>query len=189
MTVGWPIAAALSGRLYLRIGFRDTALIGSVIVVLGAVLVAMLSATSSVLAVAAACFVIGAGFGLASAPTIVAVQSVVDWQRRGVVTGTNLFCRNLGSAVGVAVFGAIANASLADRFADPPADVAGRLPESSGAEQLLLGGHASGAVKSFVQSALFDASHDVFVGVVVTAVALFAVLWLMPRRTEMLDVS
>ena len=33
MTVGWPIAAALSGRLYLRIGFRDTALIGSVIVV------------------------------------------------------------------------------------------------------------------------------------------------------------
>jgi EmrB/QacA subfamily drug resistance transporter len=189
MTVGWPIAAALSGRLYLRIGFRDTALIGSVIVVLGAVLVAMLSATSSVLAVAAACFVIGAGFGLASAPTIVAVQSVVDWQRRGVVTGTNLFCRNLGSAVGVAVFGAIANASLADRFADPPDDVAGRLPESSGAEQLLLGGHAAGAVKSFVQSALFDASHDVFVGVVVTAVALFAVLWLMPRRTEMLDVS
>jgi hypothetical protein len=142
-----------------------------------------------VLAVAAACFVIGAGFGLASAPTIVAVQSVVDWQRRGVVTGTNLFCRNLGSAVGVAVFGAIANASLADHFADPPADVAGRLPESSGAEQLLLGGHAAGAVKSFVQSALFDASHDVFVGVVVTAVALFAVLWLMPRRTEMLDVS
>ena len=40
-----------------------------------------------------------------------------------------------------------------------------------------------------MQSALFDASHDVFVGVVVTAVALFAVLWLMPRRTEMLDVS
>jgi EmrB/QacA subfamily drug resistance transporter len=189
MTVGWPIAAALSGRLYLRIGFRDTALIGSVIVVLGAVLVAMLSATSSVLAVAVACFVIGAGFGLASAPTIVAVQSVVDWQRRGVVTGTNLFCRNLGSAVGVAVFGAIANASLANRFDHPPADVAGRLPESSGAEQLLLGGDASGAVKSFVQSALFDASHDVFVGVVVTAVALFAALWLMPRRTEMLDVS
>jgi EmrB/QacA subfamily drug resistance transporter len=188
MTVGWPIAAALSGRLYLRIGFRDTALIGSVIVVLGAVLVAMLSATSSVPAVAFACFVIGVGFGLASAPTIVAVQSVVDWQRRGVVTGTNLFCRNLGSAVGVAVFGAIANATLADRFADPPADVAGRLPESSGAEQLLLGGDASGAVKSFVQSALFDASHHVFVGVVVTAVALVAVLWLMPRRTEMLDV-
>ena len=29
LTVGWPLAATLSGRLYLRIGFRDTALIGS----------------------------------------------------------------------------------------------------------------------------------------------------------------
>ena len=29
MTLGWPIAAALSGRVYLRIGFRDTALIGA----------------------------------------------------------------------------------------------------------------------------------------------------------------
>ena len=153
MVVGWPISAALSGRVYLRIGFRDTALIGSVIVVLGAVLVALLTASSPVLAVAGATFVIGIGFGLAAAPTIVAVQSVVDWQRRGVVTGTNLFCRNLGSAVGVAVFGAIANHTIGDRAA-----------------------HS--------RSALFDASHNVFLGVVASAVVLVGVLWLMPRKTE-----
>ena len=29
MTLGWPLAAALAGRVYLRIGFRDTALIGA----------------------------------------------------------------------------------------------------------------------------------------------------------------
>jgi EmrB/QacA subfamily drug resistance transporter len=158
MTVGWPIAAALSGRIYLRIGFRDTALIGSLIVVLGAVLVALLSAHSPVLSVAGATFVIGVGFGLGSAPTIVAVQSVVDWQRRGVVTGTNLFCRNLGSAVGVAVFGAIANHTLADH-----------------------GAHS--------RSALFAASHAVFLGVVVSAVVLVGVLWLMPRKTEPLEIG
>ena len=190
MTVGWPIAAALSGRLYLRIGFRDTALIGAAIVVLGAVLVVLLTESSPVLAVAGATFVIGVGFGLSSAPTIVAVQSVVDWRRRGVVTGTNLFCRNLGSAVGVAVFGAIVNATLADRFAHPPGSVAGRLPERSEAERLVLDGDAKpGPVTEFLRSALFDASHHVFVGVVATALVLFAVLWLMPRRTEMLDVS
>ena len=110
--------------------------------VLGAVLVALLTETSPVLAVAGATFVIGVGFGLSSAPTIVAVQSVVDWQRRGVVTGTNLFCRNLGSAVGVAVFGAIVNATLADQFAHPPGSVAGRLPERSEAERLVLDGDA-----------------------------------------------
>jgi EmrB/QacA subfamily drug resistance transporter len=190
MTVGWPIAAALSGRLYLRIGFRDTALIGSLIVVLGAILVALLSGSSSVLAVAGATFVIGLGFGLCSAPTVVAVQSVVDWQRRGVVTGTNLFCRNLGSAVGVAVFGAIANHTLNDRMARPPADVAGQLPAAADAERQVLDGHSlSGPVEAFVRSALFDASHAVFLGVLAWAVVLVGVLWLMPRTTEPIEVG
>lgn len=188
MTVGWPIAASLSGRLYLRIGFRDTALIGSVVVVAGAVLVALLSRTSPVLAVAVASFVVGVGLGLCSAPTMVAVQSVVDWQRRGVVTATNMFSRNLGSAVGVAVFGAIANATLADRLADPPASVAGRLPDQADAERLLLSGDAGGgAVTDYLRGALYDASHNVFLGVVVAAVVGVLVLWLMPRRTAPLD--
>ncbi len=188
MTLGWPIAAALSGRVYLRIGFRDTALIGGVVVVAGTVLVALLTAGSSVLAVAGATFVVGIGLGLMSAPTVVAVQSVVDWQRRGVVTATNMFCRNLGSAVGVAVFGAVANATLAHRFAHPPAALAGRLPSGANAERLVLGNTSSASappeVMAFVRSSLFDASHHVFLGVVAAAVVGVAVLWLMPRRTQ-----
>jgi hypothetical protein len=42
----------------------------------------------------------------------VAAQSSVPWRERGVVTGTNLFARNVGSAVGIAVLGAVANAIL-----------------------------------------------------------------------------
>jgi len=190
MTLGWPIAAALSGRVYLRIGFRDTALIGSVVVVAGAVLVALLGQSSPVLAVAVATFVVGVGLGLSSAPTMVAVQSVVDWERRGVVTATNMFCRNLGSALGVAVFGAIANATLAHRFADPPADVSGQLSAGADTEALVLGdGAGGGAVAGFVRTALYDASHNVFVGVVVAAVVGVLVLWLMPRRTQPLDIG
>ena len=121
-------------------------------------------------------------------PVIVAVQSVVDWQRRGVVTATNLFCRNLGSAVGVAVFGAVANATLNHRFAHPPAEVAKSLPDTADAENLVLGGHAkAGAATDFIRSALFDAAHNVFLGVVAAAVVLFLVLWLMPRRTHPID--
>jgi predicted MFS family arabinose efflux permease len=188
MTLGWPISAALSGRVYLRIGFRNTALIGSVIVVAGTVLVAMLASTSAVVAVGLATFVVGVGLGLCSAPTVVAVQSVVDWQRRGVVTATNLFCRNLGSALGVAVFGAIANATLSHRFAQPPADLAGRLPDSADAERLVLGGHSGGgAVAEFVRSALYAAAHNVFLGVMAAAVVGSLVLWLMPRRTQPID--
>jgi EmrB/QacA subfamily drug resistance transporter len=185
LTIGWPIAATLSGRIYLKIGFRDTALIGGAVVVAGAIVGAFLGAQSAVWTVAAACFVVGAGLGLSSSPTLVAVQSVVGWERRGVVTGTNMFCRSLGSAVGVAIFGAIANATLADRFAHPPASVAGNLPGSVDATSLVLGGQGgNGPVATFVRSALFDAAHHVFVALVVVAVLGLAALLLMPRRTQ-----
>ena len=63
----------------------------------------------NVAVVATVCFVIGGGMGLLALPTLIAAQSSVDWNQRGVVTGNNMFARSLGSAVGVAIFGAIAN--------------------------------------------------------------------------------
>ncbi len=42
LSVGWPLAASQSGRLYLRVGFRSTALIGSVFVVVGNALLLLL---------------------------------------------------------------------------------------------------------------------------------------------------
>jgi EmrB/QacA subfamily drug resistance transporter len=188
LTIGWPIAASLSGRVYLRIGFRDTALIGSGIIIIGAVLTAMLTAQALVWQAAAAAFILGVGLGLASSPTVVAVQSTVGWDRRGVVTATNMFSRSLGSAVGAAVFGAIANATLADRFAHPPAEVAGKLPASGDATSLVLGGQAAApsATTTFVRGALFDATHNVFLALVAVAAVAVVALILMPRRTEQL---
>ncbi|MEA5363044.1 MDR family MFS transporter [Amycolatopsis sp., V23-08] len=187
LTVGWPLSASLAGKIYLKIGFRDTALIGSVFVIAGGVLVAMLSAESSIWAAAFAAFVLGLGLGLSSSPTLVAVQSVVGWDRRGVVTGTNLFSRSLGSAVGAAVFGAIANATLASRFANPPAEVAGKLPPSVDATSLALSGHADDPVSRFVRGALADATHHVFLGLLVVAAFSVVALLLMPRKTEQLE--
>ena len=91
LTVGWPLAATFSGRIYIRIGFRDTALIGAAFVLLGAVLCTLLGPTTPVWQVGGACFVVGVGLGFLSSPVVVAVQSVVGWDRRGVVTGTNMF--------------------------------------------------------------------------------------------------
>jgi MFS family permease len=188
MTLGWPIAASLSGRLYLRVGFRDTALFGSVFLLAGGGLVALLTSTSSVWSVAAACFVVGLGLGLVSAPTMVAVQSAVGWADRGVATAANMFFRNVGSAVGVAVFGAIANATLAARFADPSDAVAGRRPATGDAERLLVAGHrATGEVAAFLRDALFDASRNVFLGVAAASVLVVAALLVMPRRPEAAD--
>ncbi len=122
MTIGWPIAATLAPRVYLRIGYRPTGLAGSVITVAGCLLFALfVGEGSGIWRVGAAGFVLGVGLGLISVSTVVAVQSTVGWARRGVVTGTNMFIRTLGSAVGVAVFGSIANGRLAHRRHTAPA--------------------------------------------------------------------
>ncbi|PSL37201.1 EmrB/QacA subfamily drug resistance transporter [Labedella gwakjiensis] len=113
LTLGWPIAASQSGKIYLRIGFRPTALIGLGIAVVGALMLWSTAGTPNAWLAAAACFVVGLGLGLVATPTLIAAQSSVDWEERGVVTGTNLFMRSIGSAVGVAIFGAIANSIIA----------------------------------------------------------------------------
>jgi EmrB/QacA subfamily drug resistance transporter len=186
LTVGWPLAGAFAGRVYMRIGFRDTALIGSGIVVVGSVLCALLPEDVSVWLTAAVCFVIGLGFGLTASPTLVAAQSVVGWERRGVVTGTNMFFRSMGSAVGVAVLGAIANGTLANRFAHPPAAVRGADFSGVDATSLVLGGQAppSGpGVDAFIRDALYAASHHVFVSLIVVAVLGGLAVAVMPRKT------
>jgi MFS family permease len=154
LTLGWPISASQSGRVYLRIGIRSTALIGAVVVVLGSALLLLLDESSTVLQVGATSFVIGLGMGFTAAPTLIAAQSAVQWQQRGVVTGSNMFFRSAGSAVGVAAFGAIVNANL--------------------------GGSGAGSDR-VTPEALTSAVHHVFVGTAVLAVVLLAAVLVMPR--------
>ena len=159
MTIGWPIAAATSGRFYLSIGFRRTVLMGAVVVLAGAALLLPVGADSALWQLALPCFVMGVGFGYVASPGVVVAQSSVGWEHRGVATGTNMFARSVGSAVGVAVFGAIVNA---------------RVTHSAPAGSALDLEHLSAGV-------LAPAIHTVFVCSVVVAVALLLSGSLMPR--------
>ncbi|MFI7699561.1 MDR family MFS transporter [Nonomuraea sp. NPDC049480] len=183
MSIGWPLSSSLSGHLYLRIGFRGTTLIGSVLVFGGALMAALLGQDTGVWAMGAASLTAGVGLGLVATCALVSVQSAVGWADRGVVTASNMFCRSLGSAVGIAVFGAVANATLMDRLSRMPPGL--NLPStlSAAGDTLLsrpeLRGSAAGA---FVEKALYAAVHDVFVGLVIASAIGLAVALLIPRR-------
>ena len=181
LTMGWPIAAGFSGRVYMRIGFRDTALIGVTFAITGSVLTALLAEHAPVWQVALTMFLTGLGMGLCNSPVIVAIQSVVGWDRRGVVTGTNMFCRSMGSALGAAIFGAIANATLVNRFAHPPAGVTGPLPHTIDGTTHALA--RPGPVADFARASLYDASHNVFIALAITSVGIALALAVLPRRT------
>ena len=113
LTLGWPLAASQAGRMYMRFGYRTTVLVGGLIALVGAVALAVAGPWPSTITVAIISFVIGFGLGWTAAPSLIAAQASVGWDERGVVTGVNVFARSAGSAVGVAVFGAIANQVIA----------------------------------------------------------------------------
>jgi MFS family permease len=182
MTVGWPLAATFAGRAYLRIGFRDTALAGGVVLIAAFAAGTALSASSTLCAVAAVCFLAGVGLGLVASPTVVAVQSSVGWAERGLVTGTAMFSRSLGSAVGVGVFGAIVSAVTTDRLAHAPERLRNRLPGGADAARLALRPDSAPDVVGYVRAALAGATHDVFVVLAAVAVGTVAALLLVPRH-------
>ena len=159
LTLGWPIAASVAGRVYLRIGFRLTALAGGLVVLVSTAALGLLSPQSSIWQVGLTCFVIGLGMGWVASPTLVAAQASVDWQVRGVVTGTNMFARSMGSALGIAVFGAIANAGL----------------------NVGVGGHGSSTASGVPASLLDPALHHVFLTAAVAAAGLALAVAAMPR--------
>ena len=131
------------------------------VILIGCALLALLSARSTVWQVAATCFVLGLGFGLVISPTLISAQSAVDWERRGVVTGTNVFARSMGSALGIAVFGAIANSSLSQSVGDQISSTASAIPAS----------------------VLEPALHKVFLAAGVVAVLVAAAVLIMPNRS------
>ncbi|BDZ44911.1 MDR family MFS transporter [Naasia aerilata] len=122
LTLGWPVSASFGGSLYLRWGFRVTALIGSGLILAGTALTLLLGVDSQLWEVAVFCAIIGFGMGWVVAPTLIAAQSSVEWNERGVVTSTNLFARSIGSAVGVAVFGAVVNGASGASGTAPSAE-------------------------------------------------------------------
>lgn len=123
MSITWPIASSLSAHVYMRIGFRDTALAGAVAAVIATAGLSALSADAAVWQPVACAGVMGVGMGLTFSPLMVGLQNTVGWNRRGTLTGGLMYARYLGQSIGAAAFGAIANVVLR-RHADDAEAVA-----------------------------------------------------------------
>lgn len=108
MIVGWPLAALFAGKLLLRTGFRPLIVGGLGLTVVGTTLMALLlkqDAPLFALQVAMALF--GVGLGFASTALLIAVQTSVGWELRGVATASNMFFRTIGCVLGVGLMGGV----------------------------------------------------------------------------------
>jgi EmrB/QacA subfamily drug resistance transporter len=106
MSIGWMIAAVPSGKWILRYGYRILLIIGNVLLVLSGLLLALLNESHGFLYVFFAMFIQGLSFGLTSTVGIIGSQQLADAHEKGIATSFFMFCRNIGTAIGVTIMGA-----------------------------------------------------------------------------------
>lgn len=117
--LSWSISVAIAAKVVVRLGFRRTAIVGTLSIATGVLGLAAGAAqpSNSGPFFMAGMIVIGIGMGPASLSYILSVQHEVKWGRRGVATGAVTFFRTVGGALGVGVLGATLGFALAHRLA------------------------------------------------------------------------
>ncbi len=113
VSIGWPIASTIAGRMLLRIGYRPLVITGGGVALLGSAILALVGEESTRVHLMLSMLVLGLGLGLMATPYLVAIQNAVPWNRRGVATSSQQFFRTIGGTVAIAGLGAVLNARLA----------------------------------------------------------------------------
>jgi EmrB/QacA subfamily drug resistance transporter len=109
LLLGTVAGATFSGRTIPRfVHYKRIAMVGALFSVACLVLFALVAAHASLLVVELLTIGIGLGAGTTFPVCTVSVQNAVDKAHLGVATGVLTFLRSLGSALGVAMLGAVA---------------------------------------------------------------------------------
>ena len=184
MSLTWPLASSLSNRLYMRMGFRDTAVVGGLFTVAAGVIFSMTTENAPVVQPVLGTALMGVGLGLITTSLIVGLQSTVGWSQRGVITGGTIFSRFLGQSLGAAVFGAVTNSVILHHLSTAPANLGSQLPTTvDGVSNALKGGRLSPGASGYLRDTLQSSTHGVFLGLLFASVATVVLLvTLVPRR-------
>ncbi|GAB1403436.1 MDR family MFS transporter [Lentimicrobium sp.] len=182
MSITWPISSSLSGKLYLRIGFRNTAIAGIIIVILGSATFLLLRFPGPVWVLLAIQLMLGAGFGLISTSMLIGVQSTVVWAQRGLVTGTNMFSRYFGQSIGAAIFASLFNTILDARLRNAPPGLQSQLPGVNKVIEVLQSHSESSEVSLYLREAFFESTHYVYLSMVIVGFITLLILLKTPSR-------
>ncbi|MCM3194090.1 MFS transporter [Priestia megaterium] len=105
--VGWMSVSVPAGKWILKHGYRKLLLIGNVLLVGSGTLLLMLNESHGFFYVFCVMIVQGLSFGLLSTVGVIGVQQLVGGHERGISTSFFMFCRNMGTAIGVTIMGAL----------------------------------------------------------------------------------
>lgn len=120
IAIGWPISSTLAGRILPRTGYKALIRGGLALTFCAALgLSFLLRPGADLWSLRATMLFYGLGLGFANTPLIIAVQSSVPWNQRGVATASTMFSRSIGGTLAVGILGGVLAAALAAGGAPP----------------------------------------------------------------------
>ena len=180
MSVAWPTGGFIAGQALTRMSYRRASSLGSCVLIVGMLMLAVMNPAYGVNWAIASSFVAGLGMGLSNMGFFVGIQACVDWHQRGVVTSTFNYMRIIGQSVGAAVFGGIINAAMADQI-EGGEDIVSRMLDPSLRRSLSVEQLAP------VMDALAGALHHVYIITAFLAVLMLVWSLCLPRGLSIHD--
>ncbi|MGN9757742.1 MFS transporter [Streptomyces sp. SD31] len=180
-----------AARLADRYGSRPVVACGLLLVVAGLGLFSLCGPGTAYLLYAGCIVVVGIGSGLSNPPLSNALVTSVPAHRAGVGSGVNSFSREIGGALGFAVFGTLLNA----RFTDALPAESRHLKDGSAGGQALgtalrgaqdLGSDTAVRLAAQVREAFTTGMAESLrvIGIAVLMAALLVITWLRPHDAE-----
>ena len=119
MMVGMMGTSIYSGLAITKTGtYKKYPIIGASLVILAMLWMTSLSADTPVWVICAQLFVFGAGLGYIMQVVVLVVQNSVPVDQIGTATSSNNYFREVGAALGVAIFGAMFTSRLSENLMD-----------------------------------------------------------------------
>lgn len=189
---GLILTSTIAGRLVTRTGrYKPFMIGGAALILIGVVLLVLMGPHASIGQVSWRLFIIGLGLGPSQSLFSMVAQNSAPPGQIGVVTSASQFFRQIGSTVGVAVFGALLTARLAGEIAGH--GPAGAHEGLAQLQALALGGKGVGAgaarVDPVVRAAFSAAMNSVFLAALIIVLlglcAVIAIPHISLRRTHL----
>ncbi|CAN5287071.1 MDR family MFS transporter [soil metagenome] len=192
MVVGLIGASVLSGIAITRTGkYKVFPIVGTLVIGVAMFCMTTLSASTPIWLICVFLFIFGTGLGLVLQVVVLVVQNSVPSEQVGTATSTNNYFREVGSALGVAVLGALFTSRLTDKLTSVFTDAgatAGQATQSTSTLDPAALNKLPDAIHELVVNAYADSLAPVF-WYLIPFVAVAFVLALFLKQIPLSDVA
>jgi len=116
-SIGVLITSVLGGQVIARVGrYKWQTVFGTILIAVALAMLTRVSLDTKLWQISATMVVLGLGFGLVLPTMSLVVQNAVSYQYIGVASSSSQFFRQIGSVLGIAIFGSILANTYHDQF-------------------------------------------------------------------------